>query len=97
MEDEVVLEMARAHGVHAAEICLKWAAQRGCVAIPFSTNPRNYVANLRSVTQDPLSAEEMARVDAIDRKNRLIKGQVFLWKQDQDWRDLWDEAGEIPT
>ena len=97
MEDEVVIGIARARGVHPAEICLKWAAQRECVAIPFSTKARNYVANLRSVTRDPLSAEEMARMDGLDRKNRLIKGQVFLWKADQDWRDLWDETGEITT
>ena len=95
MEDETIILLARDHGVHPAEICLKWAVQRGEVAIPFSINPRNYTANLRAVTQDPLSDEEMSRIDAVDLNNRLIKGQVFLWKADQDWRDLWDESGEI--
>ena len=27
--------------------------------------------------------------------SRLIKGQVFLWKQNQSWEDLWDVTGEI--
>ena len=95
MEDTTIVALARERGVHPAEVCLKWAVQRGEVAIPFSINPRNYLANLRAVTHDPLSDEEMSRIDKTDRNNRLIKGQVFLWKADQDWRDLWDETGQI--
>jgi diketogulonate reductase-like aldo/keto reductase len=69
--------------------------QRGEVVIPFSVNPRNYTANLRAVVEDPLSAEEMERIAAIDRNCRLIKGYVFLWKENQSWHDLWDENGTI--
>jgi hypothetical protein len=35
----------------------------------------------------------MAAIAGIDRNCRLIKGQVFLWKQDQHWEDLWDLNG----
>jgi alcohol dehydrogenase (NADP+) len=97
MDDPTILAIAREHGVHPAEVCIKWAVQRGEVVIPFSINERNYAANLRAVTTDPLTQDEMARIHAADRNNRLIKGQVFLWKQDQDWHDLWDEDGTIPT
>ena len=27
---------------------------------------------------------------------RLIKGQVFLWREGQPWEDLWDPGGRIP-
>jgi hypothetical protein len=37
----------------------------------------------------------MAAIRTADRNCRLIKGQVFLWKANQSWRDLWDENGEI--
>ena len=36
-----------------------------------------------------------ARIAALDRNCRLIKGQVFLWKNGQSWEDLWDIGGEI--
>ncbi len=36
-----------------------------------------------------------ARSPRIDRNCRLIKGQVFLWKDGQTWEDLWDLNGEI--
>jgi alcohol dehydrogenase (NADP+) len=37
----------------------------------------------------------MAAVAACDRNSRLIKGQVFLWKDGQTWEDLWDLDGNI--
>ena len=60
-----------------------------------STKRRNYLANLRAVVDDPLSDEEMAAIAGIDRNCRLVKGQVFLWKANQNWEDLWDVDGEI--
>ena len=30
-----------------------------------------------------------------DKNCRLIKGQVFLWKENQSWEDLWDLNGEV--
>jgi hypothetical protein len=37
----------------------------------------------------------MTAIAGIDRNCRLIKGQVFLWKQEQSWEDLWDIDGVI--
>jgi len=95
LEDPVIVEIARRRGMHPAEVCIKWAAQRGQTPIPFSTNPRNYMANLRCVTTAPLTDEEMRAIARIDRNCRLIKGQVFLWREGQSWEDLWDLDGEI--
>ena len=62
---------------------------------PFSVNPKNYAANLSAVVEDPLTDDEMQAIARIDRNCRLIKGQVFLWKDGQTWEDLWDVYGEI--
>jgi diketogulonate reductase-like aldo/keto reductase len=96
IEDPVIVAIARAHGVHPAAVCVKWAVQRGQVPIPMSVNPRNYVANLRAAVEDPLTAGEMAAIAGIDRNCRLIKGQVFLWATARGWEDLWDPDGTIP-
>jgi len=95
LEDPVLIEIARQHNVHPALICIKWAVQRGQTPIPFSTKRRNYLANLRTVVEDPLSAGEMEAISKIDRNCRLIKAQVFLWKNNQTWEALWDVNGEI--
>ena len=95
VEDPVIVSIARRLGVHPAVVCLKWAMQRGQTPIPFSTNPRNYMANLRAAVSEPLSDDDMRAIAGIDRNCRLIKGQVFLWKEDQSWEDLWDLDGAI--
>lgn len=97
IEDPVMVEIARKHGIHPATLCVKWAVQRGQVPIPFSTSPRNILANIQSVLSPPLSDAEMKAIAGIDRNCRLIKGQVFLWKDNQTWEDLWDLDGTIAT
>ncbi|MEO8592284.1 MAG: aldo/keto reductase [Candidatus Solibacter sp.] len=95
VEDPVIVSIARRLGVHPAVVCVKWAMQRGATPIPFSANPRNYLANLKGVVSAPLTQEDMDAIAGIDRNCRLIKGQVFLWKADQGWEDLWDLDGVI--
>ncbi len=88
-------EIAKAHGCHPALIALKWAHQRGQIPIPFSVHEAEYVSNLKAMTEDPLTEEEMKTIETLERNNRLVKGQVFLWEGAKDWHDLWDEEGKI--
>jgi alcohol dehydrogenase (NADP+) len=94
-EDPSIMKIARAHNVHPAVICIKWAVQRGQVPIPFSIHRNNYFSNLLCTITDPLTDEEMKEIESADKNCRLIKGQVFLWKGAKDWEDLWDINGEI--
>jgi diketogulonate reductase-like aldo/keto reductase len=93
--DRVIVKIANRLGVHPAVVCVKWAVQRGQVPIPFSTNRNHFLSNLEGVVSDPLTGDEMREISTIDRNCRLIKGQVFLWKEGQSWEDLWDPNGEI--
>ena len=97
IEDPVIVEIAARHAVHPAVICVKWAAQRGQIPIPFSINRDQYRSNLEAVVIDPLTAEEMAAISGIDKNCRLIKGQVFLWQGAESWEDLWDLDGVIAS
>ena len=85
-----IVKIAEAHNLHPAVICLKWAVQRGQIPIPFSVFENEYVSNLKCVTEDPLSPEEMQIIAKADKNCRLIKGQVFLWEGAKGWEDLWD-------
>ncbi|BCY18982.1 MAG: aldo/keto reductase [Chloroflexi bacterium] len=95
IEDPVIVKIAKRLNVHPAVVCVKWAVQRGQIPIPFSIYPKEYVSNLKSVTENPLTDEEMKEIAGIDKNDRLIKGQVFLWESAKDWRDLWDLDGTI--
>ena len=93
LEDAVIARIAQKHSLQPAAVCIKWAIQRGQIPIPFSVN--HYLDNLKAAVGEPLIEKEMADIAKIDKNCRLIKGQVFLWKDNQNWQDLWDVNGEI--
>jgi len=95
IQDPVVVKIAQRLGVHPAVVCLKWAVQRGQIPIPFSIHRNEYLSNLKATTENPLTEQEMKEMAGINKKCRLIKGQVFLWPTAKDWNDLWDESGVI--
>ncbi len=97
IEDPVIVAAAKRLGVHPAVICIKWAAQRGHVPIPFSVRENEYHTNLKCITENPLTDEEMDAISKNDKNCRLIKGQVFLWETAKGWEDLWDIDGKIAT
>ncbi|WP_094549166.1 aldo/keto reductase [Petroclostridium xylanilyticum] len=95
IEDPVIVKIAQRLNVHPAVVCIKWAVQRGQIPIPFSIRRDQYLSSLQCTVTDPLTDEEMKEIEGIDKNCRLIKGQVFLWKDGQSWEDLWDLNGEI--
>lgn len=94
-EDPVIANIAQRLQLHPAVVCIKWAVHRGQVPIPFSIHENKYRANLKCVTETPLTEQDMKDISSIDKNCRLVKGQVFLWKENQSWEALWDLEGEI--
>jgi alcohol dehydrogenase (NADP+) len=97
IEDPVIVKIAERLNVHPAVICVKWAVQRGQIPIPFSIHAKEYWSNLNAAVSEPLTDQELQAIAAIDKNNRLIKGQVFLWEGAKDWKDLWDPDGQIAS
>lgn len=65
LEDPTIVEIARTHGKSAAQVMLRWHLQQGRQVIPKSTKPARIAENL-DVFDFELSAEELARIDALD-------------------------------
>ncbi|MEV6159086.1 aldo/keto reductase [Nonomuraea sp. NPDC052129] len=65
LSDPVLGEIADAHGKTPAQVMLRWHLQQGRSAIPKSVNPARIAENF-DVFDFELSAEEIARVDALD-------------------------------
>ncbi len=93
LKDGTITSIARRLNVTPAQVAIKWAIQRGQIPIPFSVN--HYFENLEAAVNIQLTPDDMEKIAAIDKDCRLIKGQVFLWKENQGWEDLWDVHGEI--
>jgi diketogulonate reductase-like aldo/keto reductase len=96
LEDPVIGRIAQRLGVHPAAVCLMWAVRLGAVTIPFAVKRHQLLANLQAaVDAQRLTDEDMRALAAVDKRCRLIKGQVFLWREGLTWEALWDEGGEI--
>jgi D-xylose reductase len=70
LQDPVVAALARRHGRTPAQIVLRWAVQRGTVAIPKTEHPARLKENL-AVLDFALGDDEMERVSALNRGRRF--------------------------
>jgi 2,5-diketo-D-gluconate reductase B len=78
--DPVLADIARAHGATTAQVALAWAMQLGHAVIPSSTRRENLASNLQA-QQLRLGEEDMARIAALDRGERLVnpEGLAPAW------------------
>ncbi|MGY1664867.1 aldo/keto reductase [Geodermatophilus sp. SYSU D00696] len=67
LRDQVLREVADAHGVTPAQVVLRWHLEHGVVVIPKSATPERIRANL-AIGGFSLAREEVARVDGLARR-----------------------------
>lgn len=65
LTDPMLKALAAAHGKTPAQVMLRWHVQQGRQAIPKSTNPVRIAENF-DIFDFELSADELARIDALD-------------------------------
>jgi diketogulonate reductase-like aldo/keto reductase len=66
IDDPTVAEVARAHGRTPAQVLLRWAIERAVAVIPKSVQRERIEANA-DVFDFHLNADDLARLDALDR------------------------------
>lgn len=64
--DEVISEIAAAHGKSTAQVILRWNLQKGVVVIPGSSNP-DHIQENTELYDFELTQAEVARIDDLDR------------------------------
>ncbi len=64
LDDPTLTEIARAHGVSAAQVVLRWHIEHAIVVIPKSTTPERIDSNLQAAGFT-LTADEVARIDGL--------------------------------
>ncbi|MCL4141670.1 UNVERIFIED_CONTAM: hypothetical protein GTU68_031426 [Idotea baltica] len=89
--DEVIKSVADKHGVHPAQILIKWAEGRGTSVIPKSVNPKRLKQNL-DAANIPLSDEDMAAINGVDKGYRFLDG--LFWERPNGFytaESLWND------
>ncbi|MDE7203258.1 MAG: aldo/keto reductase [Lachnospiraceae bacterium] len=67
--NQVISEIAQAHGKSSAQVILRWNLQKGVVVIPGSSNPEHIQENTELFDFE-LTGEEMERINALDRNEK---------------------------
>lgn len=69
LDDETVLDVAKARGKTAAQVVLRWHVQRGSIVFPKSVTPQRIQENF-DLFDFELSDADMKRISALDRDGR---------------------------
>lgn len=75
-ENSVLKSIAESHGVHPAQILIKWAEGRGTCVIPKSVNPARLKQNLASA-EIGLTESEMNQIHNLDEGYRFLDGKFW--------------------
>ncbi|WP_412481736.1 2,5-didehydrogluconate reductase DkgB [Pseudomonas asiatica] len=80
LKDPVLADIAAKHKATVAQVALAWALQLGYAVIPSSTKRENLASNL--LARDlKLDADDMARIDKLERNGREVSpdGLAPIW------------------
>lgn len=69
LDNEVISEIAAAHGKSSAQVILRWNLQKGVVVIPGSSNP-DHIQENTELYDFALTDDEMERINALDRNEK---------------------------
>ncbi|MFB6302007.1 MAG: aldo/keto reductase [Haloferacaceae archaeon] len=75
-----IVAVAEEYDATPAQISLAWVMAKGAVPIPKSATPANIRENLAARRID-LDADDVARIDAIDRRERLVDPADAPWNR----------------
>jgi len=79
--DATIREIALRYDRTPSQISLRWLLQKGCVVIPGSSNPEHLRANM-DIYEWELAPEDEARLDALDRNERLVLPDFAEFQED---------------
>jgi D-xylose reductase len=79
LEQPVVQAIAKQHQKSPAQVLLRWGVQRGTAVIPKSTRAERLRENL-AIFDFELTADDMARISALNRNRRFNDPGVFCEK-----------------
>lgn len=91
LENEVIVEIAKQHGVTPAQVLIGWAIHRGTAVIPKTVKSHRLQENLASA-EISLTSEDMQRIAELDRHYRYVTGAFFaLEGGPYTLANIWDE------
>lgn len=77
-DEPLIARIARRHKKTHAQVVLRWAIQRGTIAIPKSTTPERIMEN-KDIFDFALTGEDMEHMTSLNRNYRFVD-PILFWK-----------------
>ncbi|KAK8808466.1 hypothetical protein WA158_008367 [Blastocystis sp. Blastoise] len=87
-EDPRVIAIGKKYNKSPAQICIRWAIQRGTICIPKTTTLTRLVENM-NIFDFSLTEEEMNEIKQLDQGRRCVLGDSCL-PPELTYKDCWD-------
>lgn len=89
LTDPVITEIATAKGKSAAQVILAWHVQRETIPLVKTTKAERLAENM-AFSEVELSAEDVAKIDALDRGARLYNPKFLDERYDWNYFPFFD-------
>ena len=83
VSDPVLQEIGKAHDKSGAQVALRWLLQKGILMIPKASSIERIQANM-DIEDWSLTEEQMARIDAFERGERICDWEPAAFHEDDD-------------
>jgi len=74
LDDPTLLNISSSQGCSVAQVCLRWALQRGVLPVIKSENEARLKENLEATRMKPLPEEDMERIDQLNKGQNIFLG-----------------------
>lgn len=89
LENKVIKEIAKKHGVSPGQVLIKWSLQRGTAVIPKSVNEGRIIENFKSMNVN-LDEGDLKKIAALDEHFRYVNGEFFV-TEGNTYENIYDE------
>lgn len=91
LEEPVIADIGRRHGISPAQVLISWAIHRETVVIPKSVNPGRMKENL-AAAGIALTSEDLLEIGKLDKHRRYVSGDFWaLGGSSYTVADLWGD------
>jgi len=74
LDDPVLADIAKSCGCSVAQVCLRWALQKGIGPVIKSENEARLKENMATINMNPLEKQDMERIDQLNKGQNIFLG-----------------------
>eukprot|EP01083_Nonionella_stella_P021029 58304_1 len=81
LQNQIVIKLAQKYGMTAAQVCIKWCVQKGCVAVVKSAHNERIIENIQSLAFKDFADDDLKLLESLTTAQTLKEMyDRYLWR-----------------